>query len=195
VPAYIRNGPVGFFDRSAGWPAGGIGPGESNKFYGYEAATGIVYASTDGGVSFARREPLGFPRTWDGMSAEGQPKAVFGRKETCGCRRRAVSTLDGLRRQLSPGSARLRALPGRVRHGGSRRLVPRHIRRWDSERAFTGIFRFRRYGASWVRINADAHQFACSAQSRATRGSTAAFTSAPRAAELCTEIKPQSRRA
>jgi len=145
VPAYIRNGP---WVSSTGAPVGlrvvsdRVNP---NKFYGYDAATGIVYASTDGGVSFAARA-TGLPRTW---GRDGRPKVSRKRfsagKETCGCRRRAVSTTRRTPAPASPGSARLRALPW----SGSAWRLPaprtRHIRRWDSERRLRDL-PFRRYG-------------------------------------------------
>jgi photosystem II stability/assembly factor-like uncharacterized protein len=159
VPAYIRNGP---WVSSTGAPVGlrvvsdRVNP---NKFYGYDAATGIVYASTDGGVSFAARA-TGLPADMGtGWSAEGQPKAVFGREGDLW-----LPTPSGLYHSTDSGASFTRigsieSAPlagfGMAAPGAS---YPA-IYAVGTVSGVYGIFRSDDMGASWVRINDDAHQF------------------------------------
>jgi hypothetical protein len=160
VPAYIRNGP---WVSSTGAQVGlrvvsdRVNP---NKFYGYDANTGTVYASTNGGVSFVARatglpQDIGSP----GWTAEGQPKAVFGREGDIW-----LPTSSGLYHSTNSGASFTRigsieSAPlvgfGMAAPGAS---YPA-IYAVGTVSGVYGIFRSDGMGASWVRINDDAHQF------------------------------------
>jgi hypothetical protein len=160
VPAYIRNAPC---TSSTGAPVGlrvvsdRVNP---NKFYGYDANTGTVYASTNGGVSFVARatglpQDIGSP----GWTAEGQPKAVFGREGDIW-----LPTPSGLYHSTDSGASFTRigsieSAPlagfGMAAPGAS---YPA-IYAVGTVSGVYGIFRSDGMGASWVRINDDAHQF------------------------------------
>jgi hypothetical protein len=160
VPAYIRNAPC---TSSTGAPVGlrvvsdRVNP---NKFYGYDANTGTVYASTNGGVSFVARatglpQDIGSP----GWTAEGQPKAVFGREGDIW-----LPTSSGLYHSTNSGASFTRigsieSAPlvgfGMAAPGAS---YPA-IYAVGTVSGVYGIFRSDGMGASWVRINDDAHQF------------------------------------
>ncbi|MGA3259865.1 MAG: carbohydrate-binding protein [Bryobacteraceae bacterium] len=152
VPAYIRNGP--WVSRVV---SDRVNP---NKFYGYDANTGTVYASTNGGVSFVARatglpQDIGSP----GWTAEGQPKAVFGREGDIW-----LPTSSGLYHSTNSGASFTRigsieSAPlvgfGMAAPGAS---YPA-IYAVGTVSGVYGIFRSDGMGASWVRINDDAHQF------------------------------------
>jgi hypothetical protein len=162
VPAWSRASGNSFVS-STGAPAGlrvvsdRVNP---NKFYGYDPATGTVYASTDGGASFAPRATglpadIGSP----GWSAEGQPKAVFGREGDLW-----LPTSSGLYHSTDSGASFTRigtvdsaplvgfgmAAPGAT--------YPAVYVVGTVSGAY-GIFRSDDAGASCIRINDAAHQF------------------------------------
>ena len=131
-----------------------------NKFYGYDPATGTVYASTDGGVSFAVRATglpadIGSP----GWTAEAQPKAVFGREGDLW-----LPSSSGLYHSTDSGAnfTRLGTIDsaplvgfGMAAPGASYPAI--YV--VGTVSGVYGIFRSDDMGASWARINDEAHQY------------------------------------
>jgi photosystem II stability/assembly factor-like uncharacterized protein len=131
-----------------------------NKFYGYDPSTGILYASTDGGASFAPRatglpQDVGSP----GWTAEAQPKAVFGREGDIW-----LPTAAGLYRSTDSGATFTRigsidSAPlvgfGMAAPGASYPAVYAV----GTIGGVYGIFRSDDVGNTWTRINDDAHQY------------------------------------
>jgi xyloglucan-specific exo-beta-1,4-glucanase len=156
-------------DRGATWRrAGGIGAGlrvvsdraNPNRFYAYDGQRGEVYASADGGETFAVRArdlPAGFGRLYAAPEFEGDLWLATG----SGSRHTAG---DGLYRSLDSGRSFTkvksvaeayalgfgRAAPGRayaaVYVAGKMETVE-------------GLFCSDDEGGSWTRINDDRHQF------------------------------------
>jgi hypothetical protein len=160
VPAYMRNASC---TSSTGAPMGlrvvsdRVNP---NKFYGYDPATGTVFVSTDGGVSFAARA-TGLPSDFGspGWTAEAQPKAVFGREGDLW-----LPLAAGLYHSTDSGASFTRigtidSAPlvgfGMAAPGAS---YPA-IYAVGTVSGVYGVFRSDDEGASWIRIDDDAHQY------------------------------------
>jgi len=131
-----------------------------NKFYGYDPASGTFYASTDGGVSFVARasglaQDVGDP----GWTSEAQPRSVAGREGDVW-----LPTGTGLYHSTDSGASFTRigtidSAPlvgfGMAAAAGSYPAV--YV--VGTVSGVYGIFRSDDVGASWTRINDDAHQY------------------------------------
>ncbi len=160
VPAHFRNYP---WTSSTGAPAGlrvvsdRVNP---NKFYGYDPTTGTAYASLDGGVSFGAKA-AGLPHDTGGAgwASQVQMKAVAGHEGDVW-----LPTPAGLYHSTDSGasftkietidSAHLIGL-GMAAPGASYPAVYAV----GTISGVYGIFRSDDAGASWSRINDDAHQY------------------------------------
>jgi photosystem II stability/assembly factor-like uncharacterized protein len=141
------------------------------KFYGYDPASGTVFVSGDGGVSFAAGAG-GLPHESGspGWNAQAQPKAVAGHEGDLW-----LPLAAGLYHSTDSGASFVRvgsidAAPlvgfGMAAPGASYPAV--YVAGTVS--GVYGIFRSDDGGVSWTRINDDAHQF----------GSLGAITGDPR---------------
>ena len=130
------------------------------KFYGYDAATGTAYASSDGGATFVgRTSRLPKDNGNPGWTAEAKPKAVPGHEgdlwlplesglyhsTDCGASFTRLASID---------SAPLVGF-GMAAQGSSYPTVYAA----GTVKGVYGIFRSKDAGSSWARINDVAHQF------------------------------------
>ena len=131
-----------------------------NKFYGYDPPTGRFYASADGGFSFGAQasglpQDVGSP----GWTAQAQPKAVAGHEGDLW-----LPTAESLYHSTDSGASFTRmgtidSAPlvgfGMAAASGSYPAV--YV--VGTVSGVYGIFRSDDVGASWTRINDDAHQY------------------------------------
>ena len=162
VPAYSRDRSA-TFHSSAGAPVGllvvsdRVNPG---KFYGYDPASGAVFVSTDGGVSFVAGA-TGLPQDYGsaGWTAEANLKAVAGHEGDVW-----LPTSTGLYHSTDSGASfeRLASIDsaplvgfGMAAPGASYPAVYAV----GTVAGVYGIFRSDDMGATWIRINDDRHQY------------------------------------
>jgi uncharacterized protein (TIGR03437 family) len=161
-PSYSR-------DRGATWiPSTGAPSGlrvvsdrvNPNKFYGFYGASGTVYASTDGGATFVSRAS-GLPRDQGNPSwtSVAQPRTVPGREGEVW-----LPLSNGLYHSTDSGASftkigTIESAPlvgfGMAAPGSSYPAL--YV--VGTVSGLAGIFRSDDIGASWTRINDDAHQY------------------------------------
>jgi photosystem II stability/assembly factor-like uncharacterized protein len=130
------------------------------RFYGYDAATGTFYASSDGGATFvARAARLPKDQANPGWTAEAKPKAVRGHEGDLW-----LPLASGLFHSTDSGASftRLESIDsaplvgfGMAVEGSSYPTVYAA----GTVKGVYGIFRSDDAGSSWARINDEAHQF------------------------------------
>ncbi len=162
VPAYSRNRGASW-TSSTGAPAGlrvisdRVNP---NKFYGYDASSGSVFVSTDGGMAF-RPGATGLPRdvASPGWTAEAKPKAVAGREGDIW-----LPLGSGLYHSTDSGASFIRI--GTIDTAtlvGLGMAAPAAsypaVYAVGTVAGTYGVFRSDDAGASWTRISDDAHQY------------------------------------
>jgi hypothetical protein len=162
VPAWSRDQGA-TFHSSTGAPAGlrvvsdRVNP---SKFYGHDPASGTVYVSTDGGVSFVAKA-TGLPpdAVYPGWTAEAQLKAVAGHEGDLW-----LPLAAGLYHSTNSGASfsRLASIDsapfvgfGMAPPGAS---YPA-LYAVGTVAGVYGIFRSDDIGAHWIRINDDLHQY------------------------------------
>jgi hypothetical protein len=151
------------FTSSTGAPAGlriASDRVNSNKFYGYDAPSGSVFVSTDGGTTFVRGA-TGLPSDPGdpGWTAEAKPKTVAGQEGDIW-----LPLATGLYHSTDSGAS-FNSLPsvssapgvgfGQPAPGASYPAV--YI--CGTVNGVYGIYRSDDEGASWTRIDDDAHQY------------------------------------
>lgn len=161
-PSYSR-------DRGTTWvPCAGAPSGlrvvsdrvAPNDFYGYDGASGTVYVSTDGGATFIARA-TGLPRDQgnQGWTNQAQPRTVPGREGDLW-----LPLANGLYHSTDSGASftkigAIESAPlagfGMAAPGASYPAL--YVAGTVS--GLSGIFRSDDIGASWTRINDDAHQY------------------------------------
>jgi uncharacterized protein (TIGR03437 family) len=161
-PAYSR-------DRGTSWiPCAGAPSGlrvvsdrvNPSKFYGYDGSSGTVYASTDGGAAFvARATGLPADRGNQGWTNEAQPRTVPGREGDVW-----LPLSGGLYHSTNSGTSFTRIstiesapLAGFGMAAPSASYPALYV--VGTVGGVYGIFRSDDIGASWTRINDDAHQY------------------------------------
>jgi photosystem II stability/assembly factor-like uncharacterized protein len=130
------------------------------KFYGYDAANGTVYASSNGGATFVERAArLPKDEGSPDLRAEAKPKAVPGHEGDLW-----LPMASGLYHSTDSGTsftklASIDSAPlvgfGMAAEAGSYPTVYAA----GTVKGVYGIFRSKDAGSSWTRINDDAHQF------------------------------------
>ncbi|HTW79643.1 MAG TPA: xyloglucanase [Terracidiphilus sp.] len=130
------------------------------KFYGYDAATGTVYASSDGGATFVQRA-AGLPRDHGspGWTAEAIPKTVPDHEGDVW-----LPLGTGLYHSTDSGVSftRLTSIEGTELVGFGRPAEGNPyptVYAVGTVNGVYGIFRSLDEGRSWTRINDDAHQY------------------------------------
>jgi photosystem II stability/assembly factor-like uncharacterized protein len=162
LPAYSRDQGA-TFHSSAGAPVGlrvfsdRVNP---NKFYGYDPSSGSVFVSVDGGISFGAAttglpQDIGSP----GWTAEAYPKAVAGHEGDLW-----LPTSTGLYHSTDSGASftRLATIDSAPLVGfgvAAPGATSPAVYVVGTVNGMYGIFRSDDAGASWVRINDNAHQF------------------------------------
>jgi photosystem II stability/assembly factor-like uncharacterized protein len=169
VWAPITTEPAFSRDWGASWTASTGAPSKlrvvadrvnSNKFYGWDGATGTVYASTDGGTSFAARA-TGLPRDEGnpGWTNHAQPRTVPGHEGDIW-----LPLSAGLYHSTDSGASftRIESLEscdvvafGKAAPGAQYPAL--YVA--GTVTGIHGVFRSGDSGSSWTRINDDTHQF------------------------------------
>lgn len=169
VWAPITGGPAFSRDHGATWTASAGAPAKlrvvadrlnPKKFYGWDGATGTFYVSTDGGESFAARAS-GLPHDAGiaGWTNQAQPRAAPGYEGDIW-----LPLSSGLYHSSDSGTSFSRV--GSVERSdllGLGKAAPGTdypaLYLAGTAEGVTGLFRSDDAGATWTRINDDAHQF------------------------------------